>query len=267
MTKAFLVIHSGGNLSKSQVKEQALKELKARYDEYRQPCICVVFDKDNKGIYLGIANEGGAKIEGFPLFMDIQTLDINKGEQTQQSSTGGTPNTAEQSDTGSTAEQGSEQSDTPNTAEQSSEASTADRAEQSHEASVPQISEQSDAPSTAVNEQSHEPSEPSVPANSPAIDTSNFALKSELDEFDTQAYKGEVNAFIAEAKKEVVTLGQLDEFDTNAYKQELQTIANEVTNKMAVFDGLSELDLSELKTQLKAELKAEILAELRGVSA
>ncbi|MDD7599825.1 MAG: hypothetical protein SPJ69_00820, partial [Campylobacter sp.] len=90
----------------------------------------------------------------------------------------------------------------------------------------------------------------------------DFLLKSELDVFDTQAYKGEVNAFIAEAKKEVVTLGQLDEFDTQAYKQELQTIANEVTNKMAVFDGLSELDLSELKTQLKAELKAEILAEL-----
>ena len=209
MTKAFLVIHSGGNLSKSQVKEQALKELKARYDEYRQPCICVVFDKDNKGIYLGIANEGGAKIEGFPLFMDIQTLDINRAEQ----------------------------SSVPSTAEQSS---------------------------TAVNEQSHEASTANTPANSLNIDTSNFALKSELDEFDTEAYKGEVNAFIAEAKKEVLTLGQLDEFDTNAYKQELQTIANEVTNKMAVFDGLSELDLSELKAQLKAELKAEILAELRG---
>ncbi|MCI7581919.1 hypothetical protein [Campylobacter sp.] len=207
MTKAFLVIHSGGNLSKSQVKEQALKELKARYDEYREPCICVVFDKDNKGIYLGIANEGGAKIEGFPLFMDIQTLDINRAEQ---SSTG-------------------------------SEASTA-------------VSEQSDTAS--------------VPANSLAIDTSNFALKSELDEFDTQAYKEGINAFIAEAKKEVVTLGQLDEFDTQAYKSELNAIADEVKNKMAVFDGLSELDLSELKAeikaQIKAELKAEILAELRG---
>ena len=92
----------------------------------------------------------------------------------------------------------------------------------------------------------------------------DFPLKSELDEFDTQAYKSEVNAFIAEAKKEVVTLGQLDEFDTNAYKQELNSIADEVKSKMAVFDGLSELDLSELKTQLKTELKAEILAELRG---
>lgn len=238
MTKAFLVIHSGGNLSKSQVKEQALKELKARFDEYREPCICVVFDKDNKGIYLGIANEGGAKIEGFPLFMDIQTLDINRAEQSH------VLDRAEQSDTGSTAEQGSVPSEasistpsTPNTAEQSDTASTA---------------------STASI------SEPSVPANSLAIDTSNFALKSELDVFDTQAYKAEVNAFIAEAKKEVVTLGQLDEFDTNAYKQELNSIAHEVKSKMAVFDGLSELDLNELKAQIKDELKAEILAELRG---
>ena len=108
----------------------------------------------------------------------------------------------------------------------------------------------------------------SVPANGAGVDTSDFALKSELDEFDTQAYKEGVNAFIAEAKKEVVTLGQLDEFDTQAYKGELNAIADEVKNKMAVFDGLSELDLSELKTELKAqikdELKAEILAELRG---
>ena len=238
MTKAFLVIHSGGNLSKTEVKEQAIKELKARYDEYREPCICVVFDKDNKGIYLGIANESGAKIEGFPLFMDIQTLDINRAEQSSEVSEPSVPNTAEESDAIS------EQSSVPSTA------------------STPQINEQS---STAdINEQSHAVSEPSVPANSPAIDTSNFALKSDLDVFDTQAYKEGVNAFIAEAKKEVVTLGQLDEFDTNAYKQELNSIAHEVKSKMAVFDGLSELDLNELKAQIKDELKAEILAELRG---
>ena len=258
MTKAFLVIHSGGNLSKSQVKEQALKELKARYDEYREPCICVVFDKDNKGIYLGIANEGGAKIEGFPLFMDIQTLDINRAEQSSTPSEPSTANINEPS-TADLSEQNSVPSE-PSTAdinEQSHEASTAERAEQSSVPSVSNTAEQSQQ-SHAINEQN------SVPANSLNIDTSDFALKSELDVFDTQAYKSEVNAFIAEAKKEVVTLGQLDEFDTNAYKQELQTIANEVTNKMAVFDGLSELDLSELKAQLKAELKAEILAELRG---
>ena len=247
MTKAFLVIHSGGNLSKTEVKEQALKELKARFDEYREPCICVVFDKDNKGIYLGIANESGAKIEGFPLFMDIQTLDINRAEESSEASEPSVPNTAEQSSEQNTELDRAEQS------EQSSVPSTA---------STPQINEQS---STAdINEQSHAVSEPSVPANSPAIDTSNFALKSELDVFDTQAYKEGVNAFIAEAKKEVVTLGQLDEFDTNAYKQELNSIAHEVKSKMAVFDGLSELDLNELKAQIKDELKAEILAELRG---
>ena len=98
MTKVFLVVQNGGNLSKTQVKEQALKELKARFDEDGQPCVCVVFDKDNKGIYLGSVNESGAKIEGFisgnsknlkngeiyadfdednhTLFMDIATLDI-----------------------------------------------------------------------------------------------------------------------------------------------------------------------------------------------
>ena len=213
MTKAFLVIHSGGNLSKTEVKEQALKELKARFDEYREPCICVVFDKDNKGIYLGIANESGAKIEGFPLFMDIQTLDINRAEQSH------VLDRAEQSDTGSTAEQSSEQNTELDRAEQSEQSSVPSTA------STPQINEQS---STAdINEQSHAVSEPSVPANSLNIDTSNFALKSELDVFDTGAYKGELNA-----------------------------IADEVKSKMAVFDGLSQLDLGELK--------AEILAELRG---
>ena len=104
----------------------------------------------------------------------------------------------------------------------------------------------------------------SVPKNGANVDTSDFALKSELDEFDINAYKNEVNAFIDEAKKEVVTLGQLDEFDTGAYKGELQTIADEVKSKMSVFDSLTELDLDELKTQLKMEIKTEILAELRG---
>ena len=83
--------------------------------------------------------------------------------------------------------------------------------------------------------------------------------KSELDEFDTEAYKDGVNAFIDKAKKEVVTLGQLDEFDPKAHKSELNTIADEVKSKMAVFDSLTELDLDELK----AQLKTEILVELR----
>ena len=125
-----------------------------------------------------------------------------------------------------------------------------------------------------------------------SIDESKFALKSDLDEFDINAYKDEVNTFIDEAKKEVVTLGQLDEFnintyknevsvfideakkdiltldkfdafDTNAYKKELRTIADEVTNKMSIFNELTEIDLNELK----AQLKAEILAELNGAGA
>ena len=104
----------------------------------------------------------------------------------------------------------------------------------------------------------------SVPKNGANVDTSDFALKSELDEFDTEAYKEGVNAFIDKAKKEVVTLGELDEFDTEAYKSELNTIADEVKGKMSVFDSLTELDLDELKTQLKMEIKTEILAELRG---
>ena len=87
--------------------------------------------------------------------------------------------------------------------------------------------------------------------------------KSDLDEFDINAYKNEVNAFIDKAKKEVVTLGQLDEFDPNAHKKELRTIADEVTNKMAIFNELTEIDLDELK----AQIKAEILAELNGAGA
>ena len=96
----------------------------------------------------------------------------------------------------------------------------------------------------------------SVPKNGANVDTSDFALKSDLDEFDPKAHEARVNAFIDKAKKEVVTLGELDEFDTEAYKSELNTIADEVKGKMSVFDSLTELDLDELKT--------EILAELRG---
>lgn len=132
----------------------------------------------------------------------------------------------------------------------------------------------------------------SVPANGANVDTSDFALKSELDEFDTEAYKDGVNAFINEAKKDVLTIDRFDAFDTNAYEAkvnafideakkdiltidkfdafdtgayrgELQTIADEVTNKMAIFNELTEIDLDELKEQIKAE----ILAELNGAGA
>ena len=125
-----------------------------------------------------------------------------------------------------------------------------------------------------------------------SIDESKFALKSDLDEFDINAYKDEVNTFIDEAKKDVLTidrfdafdtkayearvntfideakkdiltLDKFDAFDTNAYKKELRTIADEVTNKMSIFNELTEIDLNELK----AQLKAEILAELNGAGA
>lgn len=100
------------------------------------------------------------------------------------------------------------------------------------------------------------------------IDTAkqDVLLVSKFDTFDTRAHEAKVNAFIEKAKKDVLTVAQFDEFDTGAYKEEIQNIANEVTNKMNVFNELTELDLDELKTQLKtgikAELKEEILAEL-----
>lgn len=94
----------------------------------------------------------------------------------------------------------------------------------------------------------------------------NGISKTDLDTFDTRAFKNELKTFIDTAKEDVLTVAQFDEFDTGAYKEEIQNIANEVTNKMNVFNELTELDLDELKTQLKtgikAELKEEILAEL-----
>lgn len=60
---------------------------------------------------------------------------------------------------------------------------------------------------------------------------------------------------------------ELDEFDTQTYKSELNAIADEVKGKMAIFDGLSELDLNELKAELKAEILAELKAELKDASA
>lgn len=65
MTKAFLSIYNGDSLSKTQVKEQALSELVAQYEKLKEPLISVVFDKDNKGVYLASVDENGAKIEGF----------------------------------------------------------------------------------------------------------------------------------------------------------------------------------------------------------
>lgn len=90
----------------------------------------------------------------------------------------------------------------------------------------------------------------------------NGISKTDLDTFDTRAFEAKVNAFIEKAKEGVLTVDQFDEFDTGAYKVEIQNIANEVTNKMSVFNELTELDLDELKTQLKTEIKAELKEEL-----
>ena len=129
-----------------------------------------------------------------------------------------------------------------------------------------------------------------------SIDESKFVLKSELDEFDINVCKNEintfidkakkdvltidkfdsfdpkahearVNTFIDKAKKEVVTLGQLDEFDPEAHKSELQTIADEVKNKMSIFNELTEIDIDELKAQIKAGILAELRAAADGAGA
>ena len=101
----------------------------------------------------------------------------------------------------------------------------------------------------------------------------NFATKSELGTVNGSARVSAVEGNKLELKEDGlyangISITDLDEFDTGAYKEELQNIANEVTNKMSVFNELTELDLVELKTQLKteikAELKEEILAELNA---
>ena len=122
-----------------------------------------------------------------------------------------------------------------------------------------------------------------------SIDESKFALKSELDEFDTEAYKAEVNAFIDKAKKDVLTVDRFDKFDINAYKNEVNTFIDEAKKdiltvdkfdtfnpkaykeevqnminaskqELITMDKLVELDIEQLKT----DLKASILAEIRG---
>ena len=79
----------------------------------------------------------------------------------------------------------------------------------------------------------------------------------QIKNLEFQSKNGDIYGFDAVSKSD------LDEFDPEAHKNELNTIADGVKSKMAVFDSLTELDLDELKTQLKTQLKTEILAELR----
>ena len=95
-----------------------------------------------------------------------------------------------------------------------------------------------------------------------SIDESKFALKSDLDEFDTEAYKDGVNAFIDKAKKEVVTLGQLDEFDTNAYKDEVNAFINEAKKDVLTVDRFDTFDTRAYEAKVNTfidEAKKDIL--------
>ena len=84
-----------------------------------------------------------------------------------------------------------------------------------------------------------------------SIDESKFALKSELDEFDTEAYKVEVNAFIDKAKKDVLTVDKFDKFDINAYKNEVNTFIDEAKKDILTVDKFDAFDTKVYKTEIE----------------
>ena len=95
-----------------------------------------------------------------------------------------------------------------------------------------------------------------------SIDESKFALKSELDEFDTDAYKDGVNAFIAEAKKDVLTVDRFDTFDTRAFKNEVNVFINEAKKDILTIDKFDVFDPEAYKTEVNTyinEAKKDIL--------
>ena len=95
-----------------------------------------------------------------------------------------------------------------------------------------------------------------------SIDESKFALKSELDEFDTNAYKDEVNAFINEAKKDVLTIDRFDAFDTNAYEAKVNTFIDKAKKEVVTLGQLDEFDTEAYKDGVNAfinEAKKDIL--------
>lgn len=85
-----------------------------------------------------------------------------------------------------------------------------------------------------------------------SIDESKFALKSELDEFDTNAYKDEVNAFINEAKKDILTVDKFDAFDTKVYKTEIETMINNGKQELITMDRLTEFDPIAYEAEVEA---------------
>lgn len=95
-----------------------------------------------------------------------------------------------------------------------------------------------------------------------SIDESKFALKSELDEFDINAYKDGVNAFIAEAKKDVLTLDRFDTFDTNAYEAKVNTFIDKAKKDILTLDRFDTFDTRAFKNEVNVfinEAKKDIL--------
>ena len=95
-----------------------------------------------------------------------------------------------------------------------------------------------------------------------SIDESKFALKSELDEFDTNAYKDEVNAFINEAKKDVLTVDRFDTFDTRAFKNEVNVFINEAKKDILTIDKFDVFDPEAYKVEVNTyvnEAKKDLL--------
>ena len=94
------------------------------------------------------------------------------------------------------------------------------------------------------------------------IDESKFALKSELDEFDTEAYKTEVNAFIDKAKKDVLTVDRFDTFDTRAYEAKVNTFIDEAKKDILTIDKFDTFDTRAFKSEVNVfinEAKKDIL--------
>ena len=95
-----------------------------------------------------------------------------------------------------------------------------------------------------------------------SIDESKFALKSELDEFDTEAYKVEVNAFIDKAKKDVLTVDRFDTFDTRAYEAKVNTFIDEAKKDILTIDKFDTFDTRAFKSEVNVfinEAKKDIL--------
>ena len=95
-----------------------------------------------------------------------------------------------------------------------------------------------------------------------SVDESKFALESELDEFDTEAYKVEVNAFINEAKKDVLTVDRFDTFDTRAYEAKVNTFIDKAKKEVVTLGQLDEFDTEAYKDGVNAfinEAKKDVL--------